>query len=90
MILKHSNHGSFMILIESQNKKMAAMTADTDAVGDILFECGICHVTFKNIDEFNSQEHDCFKHFTKPFHALIISSTLEEVKGSMYEAVCRK
>ena len=27
-----------MIWIESQNKKMAAMTADTDAVGDILLE----------------------------------------------------
>jgi hypothetical protein len=54
MILKHSNHASFMIWIESQNKKMAAMTADTDAVGDILFECGMCHVSFKNIpvDEF--------------------------------------
>jgi protein-arginine kinase activator protein McsA len=59
---------------------MAAMTADTDAVGDILFECGICHVTLKNIDEFNRQEHDCFKNFTqsllasfRSFHALIIS-----------------
>lgn len=47
---------------------MAAMTADTDAVGDILFECGICHVTFKNIDEFNSQEHDCFKNSTQSLH----------------------
>ena len=52
------------------------MTADTDAAGDILFECGI----LKNIDEFNRQEHGCFKNFTqsllasfRSLHALIIS-----------------
>ena len=57
---------------------MAVMTADTDAVGDILFECAYHLKIYMNFSSFHS------------FHAPIISSTLEEVKGSMYEAVCRK
>jgi len=60
------------------------MTADTDAVGDILFECGICHVTFKNIDEFNSQEHDCFKNFKQSLH--VESSESAGKKGIIHVA----
>jgi len=55
------------------------MTADTDAVGDILFECDICHVTFKNIDEFNSQEHDCFKNLHKAYMWRVLKVLVRKV-----------
>ena len=70
---------------------MAAMTADTDVVGDILFECGICHVTFKNIDEFffiSFYYEFSFISFLPCTHNKLNFRRGE--RSGMYEAACRK